>query len=120
MSSRKRVLVSSREKIRPKVIYKMQQSLLFRKTEEHHENELKLLFQKLYQSSSSGEVNNKWATNVSESTLHKLRLHLSWSMGINAFEWDRHNVGEQTIITLKELNSLYGPLFVPELSHHFC
>ena len=119
MSSRKRVLVSSREKIRPKVIYKMQQSLLFRKTEEHHQNELKLLFQEYYRPGDSGETNKKWASDMPESTLNKLRLHLSWTMGINTFEWDRRNIGEQTIITLKKLCELYGPLYVPQLFPNF-
>ena len=94
MSSRKRVR-SSRKRVRPKVMYKMQLSLLFRKTEEYHQNELKLLFQQHYRPMKSDEVNNKWASNLSESILNKLRLHLSWSMGINTFEWDRHNIGEQ-------------------------
>ena len=60
----------------------------------------------------SDEVNNKWALNLTESTLNRLRLHLSWTMGINTFDWDRHNVGEQTIITLKKLVELCGPLCV--------
>ena len=93
----------------------MQQSLLFRKTEKYHQNELKLLFQQYYQPADSDEVNNKWAKDMPESTLHKLRLHLSWSMGINTFEWDRYNVGTQTIITLKKLGELYGPLWVPKI-----
>ena len=95
--------MSSRQRIRPTVIYKMQLSLLFRKTEEYHENELKLLFQKYHQPLTSGEVNKKWASNIPESELNKLRLHLSWSMGINTFEWDRRNIGEQTIVTLEQL-----------------
>ena len=93
----------------------MQQSLLFRKTEEYHQNELKLLFQQYYRPVNSDEVNNKWALKISEPTLHKLRLHLSWSMGINAFEWDRYNVGKQTILTLQKLGQLYGPLWIPQL-----
>jgi hypothetical protein len=84
-------------------MYKMQQSLLFRKTEEYHQNELTLLFEEHYRQVKSDEVNNKWASNLTESTLNKLRLHLSWTMGINTFEWDRNNVGEQTIVTLKKL-----------------
>ena len=97
--------MSSRERIRPQVIYKMQLSLLFRKTEEYHENELKVLFQKYNRpvTSTSDEVKKIWTSDMSEATLNKLRLHLSWSMGINTFEWDRQNIGEQTIVTLKKL-----------------
>ena len=84
----------------------MQLSVLFRKTEEYHVNELKLLFQKYNPPVSSGEENKKWASNMPESTLNKLRLHLSWAMGLNTFEWDRHNVGEQTILTLRKLGLL--------------
>ena len=98
--------MSSRERIRPKVIYKLQLSLLFRKTEEYHENELKLLFQKYNRAVPAAEGNTIWTTNMSESELNKLRLHLSWSMGINTFQWDRQNVGEQTIVTLKHLGLL--------------
>ena len=57
---------------------------------------------------SSGDVNKEWASNLSGSTLEKLRLHLSWTMGINAFEWDHLNVGEQTLITLKKLGVLHS------------
>ena len=92
--------MSSRERVRPKVTYKMQQSLLFRKTEEYHEIELKLLFQKYNRPVTSDEVNKKWTSNMPESELNNLRLHLSWSMGINAFEWDRQTLGEQTIVQL--------------------
>ena len=38
----------------------MQQSVLFRKTEEYHQNELKLLFEEHYRPVDSDEVNNKW------------------------------------------------------------
>ena len=84
----------------------MQLSVLFRKPEEYHENELKLLFQKYNRWMTSDEVKKIWASNMSDSELDKLRLHLSWSMGINTFQWDRQNVGEQTIVTLKHLGLL--------------
>ena len=84
----------------------MQLCLLFRKTKEYHLNELKLLFQKYNRPVTSDEVNKIWTSDMSETTLDKLRLHLSWSMGINTFEWDRQNVGEQTIVTLKQLGLL--------------
>lgn len=90
----------------------MQQSVLFRKTEEYHENKLKMFFQKHYQpKKNSYEVNKEWALHISDSKLNNLRLHLSWSMGINTFEWDRHNLGEQTIIQLLKLGELYGPSY---------
>ena len=117
MSSRKRPRSVSRQKIRTKVVMRMHQSVLFRKTEEYHENEMKLLFQKHYKPSdddTDGSVNTRWALNLQESTLNNLRLHLSWSMGISTFQWDRYNVGHQTIIQLRLLGELYGPLFLPE------
>ena len=99
--------MSSRKRIRPQVVYKMQLSVLFRKTEQYHENELKLLFQKYHRPvTSDDEVNKKWTSNMSDWKLNKLRLHLSWSMGINTFQWDRQNIGEQTIVTLKHLGLL--------------
>ena len=59
-SSRKRKRVrSSRKKVRPSVIYKMQLSLLFRKTEEYHQNELKVLFEEHYRQVKSDEVNKQ-------------------------------------------------------------
>ena len=104
MSSRKRSRSNSRRKIRPKVVMRMQQSLLFRKTEEYHEKELKQLFRKYYKPpAKSDEVNKKWALTLEESTFNKLQLHLSWSMGISTFAWDRQNVGEQTIIQIRKL-----------------
>ena len=99
--------MSSRERIRPKVIYKMSQSLLFQRTEEYHENSLKRLFKEHYKPIMSSDVINKeWTTNMSESTLNQLRLHLSWTMGINTFEWDRRNLGEQTLQKLQKLKVL--------------
>ena len=95
--------MSSRERLRPKVIYRTQQSLLYRKTEEYHENSLKRLFCKHYQPTCSDDVNKEWTFRLPESTLNELRLHLSWTMGINTFEWDRRNVAEQTLITLQQL-----------------
>ena len=67
---------------------------------------MKLLFQKYNRAVPAAEGNKIWTTNMSESELNKLRLHLSWSMGINTFQWDRQNVGEQTIVTLKHLGLL--------------
>ena len=84
----------------------MQLSDLFRKTEEYQENDLILMFQKYNPPVTSGEENKIWTSNLSESTLNKLRLHLSWAMGLNTFEWDRQTIGEQTILTLRKLGSL--------------
>ena len=98
--------MSSRKRIPRKIVYKMTLSVLFRKTKEYHVNELKLLFQKYNQPVTSDEENKIWTSNMSESTLNKLRLHLSWAMGLNTFEWDRQNVGEQTVLTLKQLGLL--------------
>ena len=81
----------------------MQLSVLFRKTEEYHVNQLKLLFHKYRRPVTSDEISKTWTSDMSESTLNKLRLHLSWAMGMNAFDWDRRNIGEQTIETLKQL-----------------
>ena len=78
---------------------------------------MKLLFQKHYKPSdddTDGSVNTRWAINLQESTLNNLRLHLSWSMGISTFQWDRYNVGHQTIIQLRLLGELHGPLFLLE------
>ena len=106
MPKRKRPRSKSWRKIPKTVVYRMNQSVLFRKTEEYHENELKLFFQKYYEPADDYKLNYKWALILEESTLNKLRLHLSWSMGINTFAWDRQNVGEQTIIQLKLLGEL--------------
>ena len=84
----------------------MQLSVLFRKTEEYHVNELKLMYQEYNQPVSSDEENKIWTSDMPESTLNKLRLHLSWAMGLNTFEWDRQNVGVQTVLTLKQLGLL--------------
>ena len=98
--------MSSRKRIPRKIVYKMQLSVLFRKTEEYHVNELKQMFQKYNQPVTSDEENKIWTSNMSESTFNKLRLHLSWAMGLNTFEWDRQNVGEQTVLTLNQLELL--------------
>ena len=89
---------SSRKKIRPSVVYKMQQSVIFRKTEEHHEKCLKEMFRKHYEPTVDGKVNKYWASNLSESTMEKFRVHLAWVMNLNVFEWSRENIGNQIIV----------------------
>ena len=60
------------------------------------------MFREHYQPTSSGDENREWASNLSDTTLEKFRVHLSWVMGLNTFEWDRQNIGNQILKTLKE------------------
>ena len=102
---------SSRKKIRPSVIYKMQQTTLFQRTVKYHDMCLKEMFHEHYQLISSGDENMEWALNLSDKTMQKLRVHLSWVMGLNVFEWDRQNIGNQILKTFKEQGVL-------EFIHH--
>ena len=102
---------SSRARIRPRVIHKIQQTVLFQRTLRHHELCLKEMFREHYQPTSSGDENREWASNLSDTTMEKFRVHLSWVMGLNVFEWDRQNIGNQILKTLKEQGVL-------EFIHH--
>ena len=95
--------MSQSRKIPPRIVYRMDQGVLFRKTKEYHMNHLKQLFQQNYQPmmTSPDVVNKDWVSNLSESTLNKLRVHLSWVMGMNTLEWNRQNIGQQTVIELQ-------------------
>ena len=53
-------------------------------------------------SDSSGDVNKEWTTNLSEKTMDKFRVHLSWVMGLNFFEWSPQQIGNQIIDSLKK------------------
>ena len=97
---------SSREKVRPSVIYKMEQTMLFQRTVKYHEMCLKEMFREHYQLTSSGDKNMEWASNLSDKTLEKFRVHLSWVMGLNVFEWDRQNIGNQILETFKKQSAL--------------
>ena len=91
---------SSRKRLRPSVIYKMQQSVSYQRTVKHHEICLNEMFRDHYKLTSSGDENREWASNLSDTTMEKFRVHLSWVMGINTFAWDRQNVGNQIIETV--------------------
>ena len=79
----------------------MDQSVLFRETKSYHEISLKEMFLKHYQPLSDGQVNKEWMTNISESTMKKFRVHLSWVMGCNVFDWSKENIGQQILESLK-------------------
>ena len=104
--SHKKFRSFSRKKIRPTVIYRMQQTVLFQRTLKHHENCLKEMFIQHYKPTSSVNVNREWTLNLSDSIMEKLRVHLSWSMGLNVLEWDHQNIGNQIIETLTSQNIL--------------
>ena len=95
---------SSRKRIRPSIMYKMQQSIIFRRTEEHHEKCLKEMFRKHYQLTIDGKENKYWTLNLSDSTMEKFRVHLSWVKRLNVFEWSHQNIGNQIITELQNLS----------------
>ena len=96
------MMSSWRERLRPRVMFKMQQSIIFRETEEHHKICMKEMFLEYYRPTSSGDVNKEWTTNLSEKTMNKFRVHLSWMMGLSTFEWTPQQIGNQIIETLKK------------------
>ena len=99
---------STRKRIRPFVIYRMQQSVLFQKTLQYHESRLKKIFMKHYRHTSCDDENWKWTSNLSDKMMEKLQVHLSWVMGLNVFEWDRENIGKQTIETYKKMGVFHN------------
>ena len=92
---------SSRKKVRPSVIHKMQQTVLFQRTLKHHEMCLKEMFREHYQPTSSGDENREWTANLCDTTMEKFRVHLSWVMGCNVFDWSKENIGQQILESLK-------------------
>ena len=93
---------SWRKQLKPRKMYKMQQSIIFRKTEEHHKICMREMFLEYYLPTSSGDVNKEWTTNLSEKTMNKFRVHLSWVMGLSVFEWSPRLIGNQIIETFKK------------------
>ena len=71
------------------------------RTVKHHELCLKEMFQEHYQLTSSGDENREWTSNLCDITMEKFRVHLSWVMGLNTFEWDPQNIGNQILQTLE-------------------
>ena len=93
---------SWRERLKPHTMFKMQQSIIFRKTKEHHKICLREMFLEYYLPTSSGDVNKEWTTNLSERTMNKFRVHLSWVMGLSVFEWSPRQIGNQIMETFKK------------------
>lgn len=93
---------SWRKQLKPRKMFKMQQSIIFRKTEEHHKICMREMFLEYYLPTSSGDVNKEWTTNISEKTMNKFRVHLSWVMGLSVFEWSPQQIGNQIIETFKK------------------
>ena len=93
---------SWRERLKPRIMFKMQQSVIFRETKEHHKIRMKEMFLEYYRPTSSEDVNKEWTTNLSEKTMNKFRVHLSWMMGLSVFEWSPQQIGNQIIEALKK------------------
>ena len=92
---------SWRERLKPRIMFKIQHSIIFRKPEEHHKICMKEMFLEYYRPTCSGDVNKEWATNLSEKTLNKFRVHLCWMMGLRVFHWSPREIGNQIIEELK-------------------
>ena len=67
----------------PKVFSRMTASVLFKATKEYHQRQLKVMFHRYYQP----EKGSNWIIFLSEEIISDLRLHVSWELGLNVFDY---------------------------------
>ena len=76
---------------------------LFRQTERYHRKKLRELFRDHY---NPLETSCVWTTHLSQSVIHELRVHLSWTLGIRTFRWSKEAIGTRIILLFQELGIL--------------
>ena len=89
----------------PKIFTRMTTSQLFTITKSYHHRQLKILFHHYYQ---LGKGSN-WTIHLSEDIIADLRLHLSWEIGMNVFDYHkfpRYILGEMVLDRFKKLGIL--------------
>ena len=68
---------------------------LFLETRKYHKRAMKRLFLKYYEPlSTTGKVNKNWTIPINKTDIHDLRVHLSWAIGVNTFDWKDHEIGK--------------------------
>ena len=78
---------------------------LFVETRKYHNRAMKRLFLKYYEPlSTNGKVNKNWTISMSKTDMYDLRIHLSWVIGINTFDWKDYKVGKKILRIYQETN----------------
>ena len=89
----------------PRTFTRMTTSRLFINTKMYHRRQLRALFERYYQSNKG----SNWTIHLSEEIIADLRLHLSWEMGMNVFDYHKfpkYIPGQMVIDKLKFLGIL--------------
>ena len=92
-------------KMKRKVYKKMTASELFQTTKEYHHRKLKIMFHRYYQI----EKGPNWTVYLSTEMIRDLRLHLSWELGMNVFDYHsypRYILGKMVLDRFQEIGIL--------------
>ena len=73
---------------------------LFHRTENYHKFMLKTMFREHYRPNGS---DNAWTRHLTERQMNDIRLHLSWELGMDTFEWSRERVAASIVNRYKKL-----------------
>jgi len=82
------------------VIFKSVLTNLFQLSVMYHRRRLREIFRKHY---NPFKTNAVWTNDLSERLINDLRLHLSWDLGVRAFDWSKEEIGTRIIYRFKEL-----------------
>ena len=78
---------------------------LFLETTKYHKRALKRLFLKYYEPlSTTGKVNKTWTIPFNKTDIQDLRIHLSWTIGVNTLDWEENTVGKVILELYQENN----------------
>ena len=88
---------------------------LFRLTQEHHRACLRRLFLRHYEPLVIGDKlqpNRQWTVDVNEQVMNSLRLHLTWVLGGEVFQWTDEQIGIKILKLLSNLGVTSSSAFV--------
>ena len=73
---------------------------LFTRTENYHKWMLKSMFREHYRPDESDDA---WTRHLDTRQMNDIRLHLSWELGVDTFDWSREKVAESIVKQYKKL-----------------
>ena len=83
-----------------KTIPKVRLKPLFARSENYHKKRLKEMFRQYYCPCGDDDA---WTRRLTTNTMNDIRLHLSWELGMNTFEWSRKKVAQAIVSRYKKL-----------------
>ena len=88
------------KKIEDQYIPKSLLKPLFARTESYHKWMPKSMFRDHYRPDDRDDA---WTRNLTTKQMNEIRLHLSWELGMDTFEWSREKVAESIVSRYKKL-----------------